>query len=220
MYNTIAPSLKKTIIGYYPPKKYFNYSSPGYDGKNFTLCYAGSNPGSAGFSRYIRLIKMAADRFPGKIFTARVIGMDPEAGKGKGLEDRSNIKAEFTGRTDYKNYPSKFSGTDVCIDLRDKNITYNRSLPIKVFDYIACGKPFIFSDLDSFKGYNDLREAGLMTDPDDLESAFNRISLYVNSPEKLKKDSLTAFRLFEEKYNWESIESKLMKIIDSLFTNP
>ncbi len=171
LYDTIAPFRKKTIIGYYAPKKYFHYYPPAYDGRNFTLCYAGSNAGSSGFRRFTVLIKMAAQRFPDKTFTAKVIGMDPEGGKGKGLEALSNIRTIFTGRTDYKNYPSKFEGTDVCVDLRDKNNIYNRSLPIKVFDYIACGKPFIFSDLESFKGYDDLRDAGLMTDPDDPESA-------------------------------------------------
>ncbi len=219
LYDTIAPFRKKTIIGYYAPKRYFHYYPPAYDNKNFTLCYAGSNTGSSGFRRYIELIKTAAERFPDKTFTAKVIGMNPEGGEGKGLESFSNIKTEFTGRTDYKNYPSKFEGTDICIDLRDKNIIYNRSLPIKVFDYIACGKPFIFSDLDSFKGYDDLREAGLMTDPDDMDSAMNRISRYINHPEKLKEDSLRAYKLFEEKYNWENIEVKMMQAIDSLFRN-
>ncbi len=220
LYDIIAPSRKKAIIGYYPPKRYFHYFPPAYDGTNFTLCYAGSNAGSSGFRRFIELINMAAQRFPDKSFTAKVIGMETESGRDKGLRSFSNIKTIYTGRTNYKDYPAKFEGTDVCIDLRDKNIVFNRSLPIKVFDYIACGKPFIFSDLDSFKGYDDLRDAGLMTDPDDLESALKRISLYVNHPEKLREDSLTAYKLFEEKYNWENVEKKMIEIIDSLFTNP
>ena len=219
LYDTIAPLRRKAIIGYYAPKRFFNYYPPAYDGTNFTLCYAGSDAGSSGFRRYISLVKMAAQQHPKTIFTAKVIGMDPEGGNGKGLESFGNIKTLFTGRTGYKDYPSKFDGTDICIDLRDKNIIYNRSLPIKVFDYIACGKPFIFSDLDSFKGFDDLREAGLMTDPDDLDSALERVSLYLNNPGKLKKDSLTAYKLFEEKYNWEEIEKKMIEIIDSLFTN-
>jgi len=219
LYDTIAPFRKKAIIGYYAPKRYFHYYLPAYNGKNFTLCYAGSNAESGSFRRFTSLIKTIAQRFPGKTFTAKVIGMEPENGRDKGLESLSNVKTIYTGRTDYLNYPSLFEGTDICIDLRDKNIIYNRSLPIKVFDYIACGKPFIFSDLDSFKGYDDLRTAGLMTDPDDLESAIKRISRYLNDPEKLKEDSLTAYKLFEEKYNWEIVEKKMMRIIDSLFTN-
>ncbi len=220
LYDTIAPFRKKSIIGYYAPKRYFQFYPPGYDGKNFTLCYVGSNSGSGGFSRFIRLIKNAAERFPEKTFTAKIIGMEPDGGKDRGFESFRNIKTLFTGRTGYKDYASGFENVDLCIDLRDKNIVYNRSLPIKVFDYIACGKPFIFSDLDSFKGYNDLREAGLMTDPDDLESQLQRISLYLNHPEKLKEDSLSAYSLFEEKYNWENLEKKMMGIIDSLFMTP
>ncbi len=219
LYDTTAPFRKKAIIGYYAPKRYFHYYPPAYDGRNFTLCYAGRNAESGGFRRYTSLLKTAAQRFPGIIFTAKVIGMEPEDGGDMGLESLSNVKTIYTGRTDYINYPSKFEGTDICIDLRDKNIIHSRSLPIKVFDYIACGKPFIFSNLDSFKGYDDLRTAGLMTDPDDIESSIIRISGYLNNPEKLKEDSLTAYKLFEEKYNWEIVEKKMLRIIDSLFTN-
>ena len=42
LYNLIAPRVKKTIIGYYPPQRYFQYSPPIYDGRNFTICYAGN----------------------------------------------------------------------------------------------------------------------------------------------------------------------------------
>lgn len=220
LYDIIAPFRKKAIIGYHAPKKYFNYYPPAYDGKNLTLCYAGSNSESSGFRRFTVLIKMAARRYPDKTFTAKVIGMDPEGGNDKGLESISNIRTIFTGRTNYLNYPSKFEGVDICIDLRDKNSIYNRSLPIKVFDYIACGKPFIFSDLDSFEGYDDLKNAGLMVDPEDQESALKRISLYLDNPEKLKEDSLMARSLFEEKYNWENIGEKMMGLIESLFFNP
>ena len=186
IYDIVAPFREKAIIGYYPPKRYFHYSPPAYDGVNFTMCYAGSNAGSSGFRRFIKLVKMAAQSFPQKIITAKVIGMEPESGSGRGLESFRNIQAIYTGRTDYLNYPSKFEGTDICIDFRDKNIIYNRSLPIKVFDYIACGRTFIFSDLDSFKGYDDLREVGLMIDPDDLQSALKEnISLH-KQPGKIK----------------------------------
>lgn len=217
-YKIIAPGIKKAIIGYYPPKKYFHYSPPGYDGKNFTLCYVGNISRERGFIRFVDLVKKAAERFEDKVIAIKFIGSksDDFSGLFDEFSDYQNIRVLQTERVDYKNYSSEFEGVDLCIDLRDKNIVFNRSLPIKVFDYIASGKPFIFSNLDSFNGFEDLREAGLMIDPDDLESALQRIADYLSNPDKLINDSLAAYKLFKNKYNWEIIESKMIHIINSL----
>jgi len=218
LYNIIVPSGKKFIIGYYPPQKYFHYSPPGYDGKNFTLCYTGNISKERGFIRFVNIVKKVAARYNHKFFTAKIIGhaQDDFSGLISELSDIKNIKVIQTDQVDYKYYSSEFEGVDLCIDLRDKNNVFNRSLPIKIFDYIASGKPFVFSDLKSFKGFEDLKEAGIMIDPDDIDSAVQQIYLYLDNPDKLRKDSQIAFRLFQEKYNWEIIESKMIDIINAL----
>ncbi len=222
LYNIIAPAIKKAIIGYYPPQKYFQYSSPGYDGKHFTICYAGSIAEANGFKRYLNLIRQAAERFTDKIIIAKIIG--PNSGSISNLigdfSAIKNITVVCLGWVRYEDFSSQFKDVDLCVDLRDKNKVFNKSLPIKVFDYMASGKPFIFSNLDSFKGFEDVRKAGILIEPDDIGSALQRISLYLDNPEKLKEDSLAAFRLFKEKYNWEAIETKMIKIINSMFKTP
>jgi glycosyltransferase involved in cell wall biosynthesis len=219
LYRIIAPFVKKAIVGYYPPKEYFHYSPPGYNGKQFTFCYAGSDSESNGLNRYLNLVKKASERFEDKLFTAIIIGPDSKkiAGLTSTLADYKNIRIECRPRFKYEDYSDGFKDVDLCVDLRDKNKVFNRSLPIKVFDFIASGKPFIFSNLDSFKGFEDLCRAGLLIEPDDMDSALERISLYLDNPEKLKEDSLAAYSLFRKKYNWEVIEKEFIQIIDSMF---
>jgi glycosyltransferase involved in cell wall biosynthesis len=84
---------------------------------------------------------------------------------------------------------------------------------------MASGKPFIYSNLDSFKGYENVKQAGILIEPDDTDAALQRISLYLDNPEKLKEDSLAAYSLFKEKYNWDSVETEMIKIIESMFKN-
>jgi glycosyltransferase involved in cell wall biosynthesis len=220
-YNIIAPTRKKSIIGYYPPQKFFKYLPPCYDGKHFTLCYAGSMTEASGFVRYLNLVKIAAERFTDKIFIAKIIG--PKQNNFADIigviSTIKNIRVVHHDWVSYPDFSSEFNDVDLCVDLRDKNYVFNRSLPIKVFDYLACGKPFIFSNLASFKGFKDVKNAGLLVEPDDLESALQRISLYLNNAERLKEDSLAANRLFKDKYNWEAIEIKIVEVINSLFKN-
>lgn len=219
LYNLTAPTVKKAIISYYPPQRFFKYSPPVYKGRQFTLCYTGNISVPGGFTRFVKLIEIAAERNSDKIFTAKIIGDNESPGDIllNRLSELQNVKVVRRGRVTYENYSSEFKDVDLCIDLRDKNIVFNRSLPIKVFDYMACGKPFIASSLDSFKGFEDIKEAGLLIEPDDLEKAVERIELYLNNPDLLDQHSVTANRLFVEKYNWEILESKLTGIIDSMF---
>ncbi len=220
-YYFAAPLIKKAIIGYYPPKRYFHYTPPVYDGKHFTLCYAGSIAKPSGFPGYLALVRKAAEQFKDKVFIAKIVGSKHNNYSAliNELSAVQNIKVIHHEPVNYKEFTNEFEDVDVCIDLREKNVVFNRSLPIKIFDYIACGKPFIYTKLKSFKGFEDLKGAGLFMEPDDFESALGRISLYLDNPEKLKADSIEAYRLFTEKYNWEKVETKLIEIINSLLTN-
>ena len=220
-YHFTAPFVKKAIIGYYPPKRNFHYSPPVYDGKHFTLCYAGRISKANGFPAYLALVRNAAERFKDKVFIAKIVGSKQNNYSAliNELLSVQNIKVIHHDTAGYKEFAFEFDDVDLCIDLREKNVVFNRSLPIKIFDYIACGKPFIFSRLKSFKGFEDLRGAGLLIEPDDFESALGRIAIYLDKPEKLKADSLEAYRLFTEKYNWEKVETKLIAIVNSLVKN-
>lgn len=221
LYKFIAPTKSRAIIGYYPPLSLFRYSPPRYDGKHFTICYSGIISESRGFGRYLTLIKKIADLFPDKEFTALIIGKyESEVLRKSTVKlSKENIKVRYHDRVDYIKYSEMISETDICIDLRDKNSVFNRSLPIKAFDYMACGKPVIYSNLDSFKEFRDIENFGLLIEPDDLSSALDRIGLYLVNPDKLKEDSLAARKLFEEKYNWEEIEKKMTTIIAQLVAN-
>jgi glycosyltransferase involved in cell wall biosynthesis len=222
LYNKIAPTKKKTIIGYYPPAIFFNYSPPLYDGKYFTLCYTGIISEARGFNRFVVLVSKAAERFPDKIFIAKILGRYEQPELKKLTEELStikNVEVDYTDWVDYKNFAVELSRVDLCIDLRDKNKVFNRSLPIKVFDYMACGIPVIYSSLDSFKEFEDVKKFGILVEPDDIDAALNKIKFYLNNPGQLKKDSQTARNLFEEKYNWEIIETKMIEAINTIFKN-
>jgi len=221
LYNYIAPMVNKAILGYYPPKKYFLYSPPHYDGKHFTLCFAGHISEEGGFPRYLNIVKESAKRFPDKIFTAKIIGAGLDSFKEliNEISQTHNVNFVHHERVGYEEYAREFKDVDLCIDLRAKSIVFNRSLPIKIFDYLACGKPFIYSNLESLKGFEDVMNAGMLIEPDDTESILERITAYLNNYSLLEQHSLNARKLFEEKYNWELIEKRLVNTIQSMFRN-
>lgn len=222
-YKYFAPFKKKKIISYFPSKKYFHYYPPPYNGKTFTICFTGAISQRRGFPRFINLVKLAAGEFPDKLFNVKIIGpFEDEELRDltNSLSTLSNVFIEHKDWVDYKDFSFELKSADLCIDLRDKNKVYNKSLPIKIFDYIACGKPVIYTKLDSLKDFTDLNKCGTFVENDNLESALLKIKEYLMNPTLLNSESLYARKLFEEKYNWESIENILIELVNHLTTDP
>lgn len=218
-YRFMAPFKKHTIISYYPSKKHFQYSPPPYNGKTFTICYTGIISQERGFPRFIKLIKMIAIEFPDKLFNVKIIGPFENEDLRElmnSLSTLSNILIDYKDWVDYKNFSTELKSVDICIDLRDKNKVYNKSLPIKIFDYMACGKPVIYTKLDSLKRFPDINKFGLLTETDNLSEAKEWIKFYLNNSDKLKVQSENARWLFEGFYNWEILEIRLLIIVNDL----
>lgn len=221
-YKYFAPLKKKKIISYYPSKKYFQYNPPLYNGKTFTICYTGVISQERGFPRFIKLIKMIAIEIPDKLFNVKIIGpFENEELRElmNSLSIFSNIFIDYKDWVNYKDFSIELKSVDICIDLRDKNKVYNKSLPIKIFDYMACGKPVIYTNLDSLKDFTELNKCATFVENKNLETAVIKLKEYLNSPAILNSESLYARKLFEEKYNWESLEKILIDLINHLITN-
>jgi glycosyltransferase involved in cell wall biosynthesis len=214
-YNHFAPLKKKKIISYYPSKKYFQFNPPPYNGKAFSICYTGIISQERGFPRFIKLIKMIAIEFPDQLFNVKIIGpFENEELRQlmNSLSTFSNIFIDYKDWVNYKDFSFELKSVDICIDLRNKNKVYNKSLPIKIFDYMACGKPVIYTKLDSLKRFPDINKFGLLIEPDDLYKAKEWINLYLNNTDKLKLHSEAARSLFEDYYNWELFETLLINV--------
>lgn len=222
-YKIFAPFKKQTIIGYYPSKKHFQYSPPPYKGKIFTFCYTGIISKERGFARFIELVKMIVTELPHKSFAIKIIGpFENEEYRDlmNSLLNFENISLDYIEWVDYKLFTDELRNVDLCIDLRDKNKVYNKSLPIKIFDYMACGKPVIYTKLDSLKDFTELNKCGTFVENENLETAVIKIKEYLKSPAILNSESLYARKLSEEKYNWEILEKILIDILNHQITNP
>jgi glycosyltransferase involved in cell wall biosynthesis len=121
-------------------------------------------------------------------------------------------KVIFTGKIPYVHVPEYIAAMDVCtIPFKNNDISHN-AVPLKLFEYMACEKPVISTNLAGVKN-----------------SVGNRI-LYCEKYEdfyseilKLKKDgspmnSLQNNRKYvEEHYKWESIGMSVERILGNVY---
>jgi glycosyltransferase involved in cell wall biosynthesis len=124
--------------------------------------------------------------------------------KNLGIED----KVIFTGNIPYADVPKYLAAMDVClIPFKDNDISHN-AVPLKLFEYMACEKPVISTNLEGVKN-----------------SVGNRIFYCYSSDDyystimKLKKegplmDSLQDNRKYvEEHFEWRSVGISVERIL-------
>lgn len=218
-YGIFAPLKKQAIIGHFPPKSFFNYYPVTFKKDKITLCFAGTFLEERGFYRVVRLTNLLADKFCDFKIILLLIGNfenDYDKNRFHQIHLQKNIVIKIKERVDYKLYSEQLSEADICIDLRSKTKMRDKSIPIKIFDYMACGKPVIFSNVKAFDDFPEILEFGHLVEPDDYESIITIIEKYFSDPRLLSEHSYNARQLFENKFNWEISEKVLLKIIGDL----
>lgn len=216
-YDIIAPLKEKKIIGYYPPLDMFHYSSPHLNSGKMTICFTGIISKERGINNVINSVTFLAQRNLNSNFVLKIIGkFNTENDKIKLLENFrciKNVQLLLFDWIDYTELSSILSDVDVCIDLREKNFIYNNSIPIKIFDYLACGKSVIYSDIKTLRRESFLNECGFLVNPDNINEVVEKLEMYLNDKNLLMKHSQNARQLFENKLNWEHIENELIEFL-------
>ena len=166
-YDFIAGSKPKTIIGYYPVVKYFNYKKPDLSKEEIILGYAGVITFERGIKNLLQASVSIADKFPKKKFKLLLFGRFTyqleETEFREIISEIKNLTVEIVDWTDYDKMSPVIERMDICFDLRKRNFIYSNSLPIKIFEYMACGKPFIYSDIKPIRDEMDYRKFGFLS---------------------------------------------------------
>ncbi len=222
-YDIIAPFKSKTIIGYFPVLRYFSYQPPKFDGKNLTLCYAGVLNFKRGIITLLEAAKHLADNHKELNVKLKLIGKFNEAEEEKiflnVIQDMGQLEIKMVNWTGYDQISDNFSDVDICFDLRERDFIYNNSLPIKIFEYMAMGKPFIFSDIKPLRKEIDCSGFGLLVNPDNLREVILAIEFYLINPQLMIEHGRNGRKVVEEKLNWETESKKLLSLIESILTS-
>lgn len=221
-YDIIAPFKSKTIISYYPIIKYFNFTKPDLSKEEIILGYSGVITNERGIFNILRIADKLSKKYLNKKFRLLVFGKFTYQEEEKEfhylLKKYESIKVEFADWTDYDNMSDVIERMDICFDLRVRNFIYRNSLPIKIFEYMACGKPFIYSDINPIRDEINIDEHGLLVNPENDAEVIEAIENYLNNPNLAIKHSENSRKLIEEKKNWENESKKLIDLVNKLLS--
>jgi glycosyltransferase involved in cell wall biosynthesis len=217
-YNLIAPSKRKIIIRYFPVLEKFNYSAPIFNGKNFSLNFSGKFSVERGFYRFIEAVNRTACRHQDILFNIVISGekLLPERMlEIKNLFRYPNITLDAIHFSGYDKISQGLKNVHICFDLRDLNIVHD-SIPIKFYEYLAAGKPVIYSNIRAIKDEFDKINFGFLVDPYNIDEIVNKVEIYLSKRELLEEHSRNGRTIIEGVKNWENESNILILLIKNL----
>jgi len=122
----------------------------------------------------------------------------------------------FTGMVEYEDIPILINIADICVApfISRRNQTTGVS-PLKVFEYMACGKPVICSRIDGLE-FVEVEGAGRLIDPEDVTSLEKALYDLIRNPREREIMGQTGPKVARERFSWESKVIKIEEVLEGL----
>ena len=137
---------------------------------------------------------------------------------------RSKIEAEvnerrmleyflITGMLEYSKIPLYINVADICVLLKRK--LASGFSPLKLYEYMACGKPILASRVEGLE-FIEKEGIGRLIEPDNPGEIKKTLYEMIKNQEERINMGLRGLRLALEKFSWESKVIEIEKILETL----
>jgi glycosyltransferase involved in cell wall biosynthesis len=122
----------------------------------------------------------------------------------------------FAGMVRYEDIPFIINIADICVApfIARRNRVTGVS-PLKVFEYMACGKPVICSRIEGLE-FVETERAGYLVEPEDIKDLQEKLVDLIHDPGKRAAMGREGLHLVREKFDWGLKVTKIEKILKAL----
>jgi glycosyltransferase involved in cell wall biosynthesis len=214
----------KQIISELKVKIIYNYSTFSVNENNdnkkeFDVIYAGGISSWRGIFEILEVAILAKSR---KIdLKILFIGKVKEPGLKKkilNIIESNNLKSHFFlfDAIPYEQISEFYNKSKIGLCIFKDNPVYRIIMPIKIFEYMAMGLPYICNNFGHAAKLAKLENCGVTIDNVTSEDLLNEIILLKNDNHLLRKKSLNGINAYKTKYRWEYMENELLSIYHQL----
>lgn len=210
-FRFLFPQKPAIELSYYPSINYIP-TSPARDiSKQCHMLYAGPLTKEKGFHRTLEAATLVAQRMPEIQWHLTIISTTSYTPKSL----PKNLQISTHNPLPFNEFCNQLPHYDLFLDLRDIDFENTRCLPIKLFYYMAAGRPSIFSHLRAInKGVPHIHQCAHLVHS--AVEAADAIAEYVTLPQRYLTHCTRARQLATTQYNWENIHHRLIQLIDEL----
>lgn len=210
-FRRLFPGKSFVNTSYFPDLKYVELKDSRSLTQELRLFYSGLLTQEKGFPQVLKAAVWVARFNPSVKVRLKVLSSE-QLPPQPAVPD--NLKLEFSPYLPFEDFCQQLADHDLFFDLRSTDEENQRCLPIKLFYYMAAGRPVIYSDLKAIsKGCPEIEDFGHLVNPFDTEAIVDIVNAYVKDENLYRKHCSTARQLAEQKYNWKAIESDFVRFI-------
>lgn len=125
-------------------------------------------------------------------------------------------KVIYTGKLNRKEVNELYGKARLGLVILLPAHNYVESLPIKMFEYMAAGLPFVASDFPLWKKIVEENNCGICVNPRDTNAVSEGCRFLLENPEKGQEMGRKGRELVMKKYNWNVEEEKLLEFYKNL----
>jgi len=221
-YRYLYPRKSFIWLPYYPDLKIIPYTSPELAEGKLKLHYSGEISISRGYRNFFNVLNRICLERNDLIIEVTIIGWYQNKKDIADCEsfiksDSSNLTFKKIKKQSYHEYLHLIKNTDIFIDLRNDSTANKYNLPIKLFNYLAFGRPVIFSDLKAIRRDVDFDNFGFLVKPNDEERITGLIENYLVNKDLYYLHCRNAREAAINKYSWNKIETEFIQFISHSF---
>jgi len=123
-------------------------------------------------------------------------------------------ETQFTGRVAYGRVVNYINAFDVCY-LCKEGLAFGFS-PLKLYEYLACGRPVIAGQIDGVREVIEEGQCGYLFEVGDAEELAKRIIQSYQEREKLREMGLRGRKLVESKYTWKATAERIAEVLNEV----
>ena len=184
----------------------------GFDKKNLYVGFVGTFLAHQGIDNLVACASSVISDFPQVKFL--MVGVGPLRNSIETSVNEQKLKDHFifSGAIPYESLPFYINAMDVCIAPYKKNRNAAIGIsPLKLFDYLSCGKPVVASDIPEMGDIIRESDAGFFVEPDDSAELAEAIIKLLASSDLRKRLASNGREIILKKYNWQAIAKRILE---------
>ncbi len=189
------------VINNYPKLDDIQFHESPFEKREKIICYAG------GISE-IRGERIIFDAMKAVDGTLLLAGNKPDLPLGKNIKHLGNLNRREVNEL--------YSKSRLGVVLYQPAKNHFESQPVKMFEYMAAGLPFVASAFPLWKKIVEENQCGICVEPTDVEAVKEAINRLINNPEESQNMGIKGRKIVIEKYNWSNEKEKLCSLYDRL----
>ena len=215
-------SQKLTVVGNTPDKQFFTSASrkaptdPNSKPVGLNLLFVGKIDAHRGVDLLIKAVSTLLDKFPN--LTLTIVGDGTERVR---LQEQANslglgFVINFTGWVEFLKIWDYIEKSTVCLIPHLRSEHTDTTLPNKLFDYMAMGKPVVVSNCVPMKRIVRESDCGLIFETGDVCGLRSALQTLLADPMLRAALGQNGKRAVHETYNWDVDRKVLLGVIGSL----